>query len=70
VIFAANVTNGQVSISIESATIACVPVPTQLLEAAAATLNQMIVESQSGVQVSSIKIDPGKVTVTGTKVAK
>jgi hypothetical protein len=66
-VWSAQVISGQVRISLESATVSCMPVPPQLLESASATINQMIVESQVNVQVNSIRVDPGKITVVASK---
>ena len=66
-VWTAQVDAGQVRINLESATVSCMPVPPQLLESVSATLNQMIVESQVSIQVKSIRIDPGKITVTASK---
>ena len=66
-VWTAQIDAGQVRINLESATISCMPVPPQLLESASATLNQMIVESQVSIQVRSIRIDPGKITVTAAR---
>jgi hypothetical protein len=67
-VWTAQVDAGQVRINLESATVSCMPVPPQLLESVSATLNQMIVESQTNIQVKSIRIDPGKVSVTASKI--
>jgi hypothetical protein len=66
-IWTALVDAGQVRVTLESASVSCMPVPPQLLESISATLNQMIVESQVNVQVKTVRIDPGKITVTASK---
>lgn len=66
-VWSAQVDAGQVRIKLESATVSCMPVPSQLLDSVSATLNQMIVESQVNVQVKDIRIDPGKIAVTVSK---
>ena len=66
-IWTAQVVEGRVRVKIVSASVACVPLPTQLLDPLSDTLNQMIVESQMRVQVTQIKVEPGKATVSGLK---
>jgi hypothetical protein len=67
-IWSAQVVDQQVRVKIESASVACVPVPPQLLDSLSATLNQMIVESQVNIRVKDIRFEPGRATVSGAKV--
>jgi hypothetical protein len=67
-VWAAQVDAGQVRVTLESASVSCMPVPPELLASITATLNQMIVESQVNVQVKSIRIDTGKISVTASKI--
>jgi hypothetical protein len=64
-VWSARVDNGVVRVKLEAASVACNPVPTQLLDSLSATINQMIVESQTKVQISNIQIVQGKVIIAG-----
>lgn len=66
-LWTAQVVDGTVRVKIVSASVACIPVPTQLLDSLSDTLNQMILESQVNIQVRAIKVDPGRAQVTGVR---
>jgi hypothetical protein len=66
-VWTAQVADGTVRVKIVSATVACIPVPTQLLDSLSDTLNQMILESQVNIQVREIKVEAGRAQVSGQK---
>lgn len=66
-LWTAQVVDGTVRVKVVSASVACIPVPPQLLDSLSETLNQMILESQVNIKVASIKLDAGQAQVTGQK---
>ena len=66
-VWTAQVVDGTVRVKIVSASVACIPLPTQLLDSLSDTLNQMILESQVNIKVLDIKVDAGRAQVTGQK---
>jgi hypothetical protein len=59
--------DGKARLVLEHASVGCFTLPTGMLSALSGTINEMIDESQTGIVITGVQIEEGRVIITGTK---